>query len=309
VALALSSAEQLLLPELFLHLGCKMEGGKPQRDIATVDFLLLDEFPLDEQCLGRLKELRELGIGIVARHAVPGARRLLTLAESEEAKSGLNLYNPASAPFLLIEDEGEEQWSKLRRLNLGAILYQPTRDPVHQARRFFDWLRQNAIALPVLLSLRYGGSKEDLIISAAMESGALFCDGLGEGLLLQGPIGLHALRVIGFNILQAARLRSSKTEFISCPGCGRTLFNLQEVSEKIRQRTAHLPGVKIAIMGCIVNGPGEMADADFGYVGSRPEMIDLYVGKECVERNIPFNDAPDRLVDLIKRHGRWLELA
>jgi len=102
-------------------------------------------------------------------------------------------------------------------------------------------------------------------------------------------------------------MRTSKTDFISCPSCGRTLFDLQEVSKRIRLRTSHLPGVKIAIMGCIVNGPGEMADADFGYVGSKPGMIDLYVGKECVEKDITFEQADDRLVELIKKHGRWVE--
>ena len=102
-------------------------------------------------------------------------------------------------------------------------------------------------------------------------------------------------------------MRTFKTDFISCPSCGRTLFDLQDVSKRIRSRTSHLPGVKIAIMGCIVNGPGEMADADFGYVGSKPGMIDLYVGKECIEKDINFADADDRLVELIKKHGRWIE--
>ena len=99
----------------------------------------------------------------------------------------------------------------------------------------------------------------------------------------------------------------SKTDFISCPSCGRTLFDLQDVTKRIQQRTKHLPGVKIAIMGCIVNGPGEMADADFGYVGSKPGKIDLYVGKSCVEKDIDFSEADDRLVELIKSHGLWIE--
>jgi len=102
-------------------------------------------------------------------------------------------------------------------------------------------------------------------------------------------------------------MRTSKTDFISCPSCGRTLFDLQDVTRRIQSRTAHLPGVKIAIMGCIVNGPGEMADADFGYVGSKPGKIDLYVGKTCVEKDIDFANADDCLVELIKKHGRWLE--
>lgn len=102
-------------------------------------------------------------------------------------------------------------------------------------------------------------------------------------------------------------MRNFKTEFISCPGCGRTLFELQNVAAKIREKTGHLPGVKIAIMGCIVNGPGEMADADFGYVGSKPGKIDLYVGKECVERDIEMESAEGRLIALIKAHGRWVD--
>ena len=102
-------------------------------------------------------------------------------------------------------------------------------------------------------------------------------------------------------------MRASKTEFIACPGCGRTLFDLQEVTKRICSKTSHLPGVKIAIMGCIVNGPGEMADADFGYVGSRAGKVDLYVGKKCVERNIDLKEADERLIQLIKAHNRWVE--
>ena len=139
------------------------------------------------------------------------------------------------------------------------------------------------------------------MIRVSAEAGALLCDGLGEGVCLD-----PALESLGFGILQAARRRMVKTDYISCPGCGRTLFNLQEVAKSIREATAHLPGVKIAIMGCIVNGPGEMADADFGYVGSKPGKIDLYVGKNCVERDIDFESAKDRLIELIKSHGKWI---
>jgi (E)-4-hydroxy-3-methylbut-2-enyl-diphosphate synthase len=144
-------------------------------------------------------------------------------------------------------------------------------------------------------------------IQAAAECGALLCDRKGEGVWLESPHGALFNKELSFNLLQAARMRLSKTDFISCPSCGRTLFNLQEVSQRIREKTAHLPGVKIAIMGCIVNGPGEMADADFGYVGSKPGMIDLYVGKECIEKDIPAALADDRLIELIKKSGRWVE--
>lgn len=159
----------------------------------------------------------------------------------------------------------------------------------------------------MILNFSYFAAKEDFVIQAAAECGALLCDGLGDGLWLEGPYEVDFLRQLSFNILQAARMRTSKTDFISCPSCGRTLFDLQEVTRRIQSRTAHLPGVKIAIMGCIVNGPGEMADADFGYVGSKPGMIDLYVGKTVIEKDIPFGQADDKLIDLIKAHGRWID--
>ena len=112
---------------------------------------------------------------------------------------------------------------------------------------------------------------------------------------------------LAFNVLQAAGVRITKTEFVACPGCGRTLFELKPTTDRIKSRTGHLVGVKIAVMGCIVNGPGEMADADFGYVGGAPGKVNLYVGKECVERNVPQDNADDRLIALIKEHGRWTE--
>jgi (E)-4-hydroxy-3-methylbut-2-enyl-diphosphate synthase len=110
-----------------------------------------------------------------------------------------------------------------------------------------------------------------------------------------------------YNVLQGAGTRSTKTEFVACPSCGRTLFDLQTTTQRIRARTGHLKGVKLAIMGCIVNGPGEMADADFGYVGSGPGLVNLYVGHDCVERHVPEAEAPGRLVELIRSHGRWVE--
>ena len=112
---------------------------------------------------------------------------------------------------------------------------------------------------------------------------------------------------LAFNLLQGAGARISKTEFVACPSCGRTLFDLQTTTQRIRSQTGHLKGVKLAIMGCIVNGPGEMADADFGYVGGAPGKINLYVGKQCVQYNIPQVEADARLIALIKEHGKWLD--
>lgn len=147
----------------------------------------------------------------------------------------------------------------------------------------------------------------DRLLESSILSGALLCDGIGDAISIETEPLLPKATTLAYNILQGARARISKTEFVACPSCGRTLFDLQSVTQKIRSRTDHLKGVTIAIMGCIVNGPGEMADADFGYVGGAPGKINLYVGKECVKYNVPSAEALDRLIDLIKEHGKWVE--
>ena len=147
----------------------------------------------------------------------------------------------------------------------------------------------------------------DRLLESSILSGALLCDGVGDLISIETEPLLNKATTLAYNILQGARARISKTEFVACPSCGRTLFDLQSVTQKIRARTNHLKGVTIAIMGCIVNGPGEMADADFGYVGGAPGKINLYVGKECVQYNVPAEEALDRLVDLIKERGKWVE--
>jgi (E)-4-hydroxy-3-methylbut-2-enyl-diphosphate synthase len=145
------------------------------------------------------------------------------------------------------------------------------------------------------------------LLRAAVVIGSLLADGIGDAILVRGESGAGQSLRLAFNILQAAGCRSFKTDYVACPSCGRTLFNLQTVTARIKSRTEHLKGVKIAIMGCIVNGPGEMADADFGYVGGAPGKINLYVGKTVIKVNIPEAEAVDRLVDLIKEHGKWAE--
>jgi (E)-4-hydroxy-3-methylbut-2-enyl-diphosphate synthase len=145
------------------------------------------------------------------------------------------------------------------------------------------------------------------LLRAAAVIGSLLADGIGDAILVRGEAGAGQSLRLAYNILQAAGCRSFKTDYVACPSCGRTLFNLQTVTGRIKARTEHLKGVKIAIMGCIVNGPGEMADADFGYVGGAPGKINLYVGKTAVKFNIPEAEAVDRLVDLIREHGKWAE--
>lgn len=145
------------------------------------------------------------------------------------------------------------------------------------------------------------------LLRASIVIGALLADGIGDVILVRGePDATKSLK-LSFNILQAAGCRSFKTDYVACPSCGRTLFNLQAVTARIKARTDHLKGVKIAIMGCIVNGPGEMADADFGYVGGAPGKINLYVGKKAIKFNIPEAEAVEQLVDLIREHGKWVD--
>ncbi|HZR06429.1 MAG TPA: (E)-4-hydroxy-3-methylbut-2-enyl-diphosphate synthase [Candidatus Udaeobacter sp.] len=145
------------------------------------------------------------------------------------------------------------------------------------------------------------------LLIASTNIGSLLCDGIGDAILVQGEEAPGQALRLGYNILQAAGSRIFKTDYVACPSCGRTLFNLQTTTAKIKAETSHLKGVKIAIMGCIVNGPGEMADADFGYVGGAPGKVNLYVGKTAVKFNIPEVEAVERLKDLIREHGKWVD--
>jgi (E)-4-hydroxy-3-methylbut-2-enyl-diphosphate synthase len=149
----------------------------------------------------------------------------------------------------------------------------------------------------------------DTLLEGSVNIGSLLCDGIGDAILIQGEEASGQSLRLAFNILQAAGARIFKTDYVACPSCGRTLFDLQSTTAKIKASTLHLKGVKIAIMGCIVNGPGEMADADFGYVGGAPGKVNLYVGKQAVKFNIPEAEAVDRLKDLIHEHGKWVEPA
>ena len=176
-------------------------------------------------------------------------------------------------------------------------------------RKFFFELMEEKIENPIIISRKYEfNDDEQLQISASIDIGSLLIDGLGDGICISSNnCSNKMLNSISFGILQASRTRISKTEYISCPSCGRTLFDLQETTAKIRKVTDHLKGVKIGIMGCIVNGPGEMADADYGYVGTGPGKITLYKEKTVVKKNVPESKAVDALIDLIKENGDWVD--
>ncbi len=277
------SENDLLEDNFYKAAGFDIESETLTRTIATVDGLLLSSPVAHPIAQEKIQTLLDMKIGIFY---------------SDQPKSSSHSY---------IRVEEGDDFKEIQDLDADLILLKLNRDRTHFARHFFEHLKQIKASTPVILETSYELSKDDVCISLGAELGSLFCDGLGEGVLVDSPSSLKDNRELGLNLLQACRLRSSKTEFISCPSCGRTLFDLQSVTQKIQERTEHLPGVKIAIMGCIVNGPGEMADADFGYVGSKAGMIDLYVGKERVEKDIPYAQAVEHLVELLKKHDVWIE--
>lgn len=197
-----------------------------------------------------------------------------------------------------------------RRKNLPAVLTLAPQDGVsllHQWRRLIA-LSEDSDA-PVHICAPREDTPETLTMRSASLIGSLLCDGIGDSVQIRSELTPTAALRLVYCVLQAAGVRITKTEYVSCPSCGRTLFNLQETTERIKAQTGHLKGVKIAIMGCIVNGPGEMADADFGYVGGAPGKINLYVGKKCVKKGIPSENADRALIDLIKSNNKWTQPA
>jgi (E)-4-hydroxy-3-methylbut-2-enyl-diphosphate synthase len=205
-------------------------------------------------------------------------------------KDGINL--PAITAFRLLA-------AKLKRLGRNNPIL--LKDCINFGSADVPPAAGNAGEMPALLEPKIA------LLRASVVIGSLLADGIGDAVLIRGEAGGGQSLRLAYNILQAAGCRSFKTDYVACPSCGRTLFNLQTVTARIKARTDHLKGVKIAIMGCIVNGPGEMADADFGYVGGAPGKINLYVGKQAIKFNIPEAEAVDRLVDLIKEHNKWVE--
>jgi (E)-4-hydroxy-3-methylbut-2-enyl-diphosphate synthase len=198
------------------------------------------------------------------------------------------LHDSPNAVLVLETNRGNGM-TELRRLGF-ALVFQNIRNPVIIHYRYTDV------------------SPDALTLYSSTDAGALLLDGIGNGVWISSTNALpEDLNRLSFGILQGTRQRISKTEYISCPSCGRTLFDLQETTAKIRAVTNHLKGVKIAIMGCIVNGPGEMADADYGYVGSGVGKITLYKGKDVVKRGVPSHQAVDELIRLIKDNGDWVE--
>ena len=236
-----------------------------------------------------------------AAYSIYEANDLNGLVSDKESLKFLKLRYP---------DLNEDILNLLRQRNDIVILLSSNhQNYVGEMRAFFHALLNHAVLTPVVICKSVEiADLEDFQISTAADVGALLIDGFGDGVWLQNnakQLNMEQLCSVSFVILQATRVRTSKTEYISCPSCGRTMFNLQTVVARVKARTSHLKGLKIAIMGCIVNGPGEMADADYGYVGAGRGKVSLYKKKECLERNINEDDAVGKLIELIKDNGDW----
>ncbi|KAK4709320.1 hypothetical protein R3W88_030245 [Solanum pinnatisectum] len=317
------SLNHLKTPELlYRSLAAKLIVGMPFKDLATVDSILLRELPPLDDIDSRLalKRLVDISMGVIAplseqlTKPLPNAMVLVTL---KELSGGAHKLLPEGTRLVVSVrgDESQDELEILKSSDVTMVLHNlPYTEEkigrVQAARRLFEYLSENLLNFPVIHHIQFPSNthRDDLVIGAGTNAGALLVDGLGDGLLLEAPDkDFDFLRNTSFNLLQGCRMRNTKTEYVSCPSCGRTLFDLQEISAQIREKTSHLPGVSIAIMGCIVNGPGEMADADFGYVGGAPGKIDLYVGKTVVRRAIEMEHATDALIQLIKDNGRWVD--
>ena len=216
---------------------------------------------------------------------------------------------------MVVEIDGSEDDDtliKVKDLDPAFCLLKPKEglSELHASRRVFEIFKANSIDKSVLHHVVTDiDDSNELALQLGTKVGSLLTDGNGDGVVVEqvgeGAFSVDFLRRTSFSLLQGSRMRNVKTEFVSCPSCGRTLFDLQETTAAIQEATGHLPGVTVAVMGCIVNGPGEMADADFGYVGTIPGKVDLYYGKEVVRKSIPNDQAVDALVDLIKEYGMW----
>ncbi len=235
---------------------------------------------------------------------------LISFNDYRLKKNETVLFNFVSLTLDELNDEVSEFLKDEQ--NIIIVLETANQHGLAEQRRVFIESMNKGINNPVIIKRKYAGiSNEEFTLYSATDFGGLLIDGFGDGVWVEADsitnLSERDINRVIFGILQAARVRISKTEYIACPSCGRTLFDLQETTEKIRVRTEHLKGVKIAIMGCIVNGPGEMADADYGYVGSGVGKITLYRGKDVVKRNINSSESVEELIGLIKEDGNWIE--
>jgi (E)-4-hydroxy-3-methylbut-2-enyl-diphosphate synthase len=256
-------------------------------------------------------------LGIIQEHATwlkhREKERHYPFITPNDYRAGVEQHDEFNLVYATLPDLDAALIEKLRHDRTTVLLIDThNAHGMAEERRLLFELMDAYCDVPVILGRAYGDiSREQLVLHSSTDIGPLFLDGMGDGLFIADEDGGREDLVCrtAFGILQATRMRISKTEYISCPSCGRTLFDLQETTARIRARTSHLKGVKIGIMGCIVNGPGEMADADYGYVGTGAGVITLYKEKEVVKRNVPTEKAVDELIELIKQGGDWVEVS
>jgi (E)-4-hydroxy-3-methylbut-2-enyl-diphosphate synthase len=303
------SSKEKITPASLFALGYQYSVPLDKWNIADIacDFIFLGDRSIEFEIPGT--------VGLIYNHNTwlsnknrPQAYPFIRAAEYNK---GVEVSGTLNFVYACLPDVTDELIQKLKD-DKTAVLFIDTYNAhgMAEQRRIFVELMNKGCDVPVIIGRAYADlSTEQLQLYAATDMGGLLVDGLGDGVFIAaencGPDKM--INETAFNILQATRTRISKTEYISCPSCGRTLFDLQETTGKIRSRTSHLKGIKIGIMGCIVNGPGEMADADYGYVGSGPGRITLYKGKEVVRKNVPTAKAVDELINLIREHGDWIE--
>ncbi len=229
----------------------------------------------------------------------------------EQYLDGVKLHPQLNILYMTMSKINKDVIDKLKKdSNIVLLIDTDNAHGMSEQRRLFIELLESNCKTPVIIGRKYENiSNEEFQLYSATDIGGLFVDGLGDGIFLtkKGPSSLEQRNKISFGILQASRTRISKTEYISCPSCGRTLFDLQETTALIRSKTQHLKGLKIGIMGCIVNGPGEMADADYGYVGTGIGKISLYKKHDIIRKDVPMDIADQALIDLIKENGDWVD--
>lgn len=307
---------------LYKDLGCKTAVGMPFKDIATSDSIYLPRVPpsSDTDARTAIRRLIEVSMGVIVpaeeleKDPLPNAVALMTLKDA--VANGGKLPEGAIRLALSIDGtEEDDMLAKVKELDPVMVFLCPddSISTLHGARRVFESFKLNEINTPIINHFKTDTEdSNELALQLGTQVGSLLADGAGDGVMIEQTgekkhFGVDFVRRTSFSLLQGSRMRSTKTEFVSCPSCGRTLFDLQETTANIQKATGHLPGVTVAVMGCIVNGPGEMADADFGYVGTLPGKVDLYYGKEVVKKNIPNEQAVDALIELIKEYDMWVD--
>ena len=301
--------KEKITPASFFALGYNYSVPLDKWNVSDMacDYVFVGDKIIDFEIPGTLGIIYNHNTWLQQKHK----ERVYPFIQASDYLMGIELSDKMNMIYACLSDLSEAFITKVKTDKTAVLLIDSWNSHgMAEQRRLFIELMDNNCDVPVIIGRAYGNlTTEQLQLHCATDIGALLTDGLGDGVFIatENCGSDQSINHTAFGILQASRTRISKTEYISCPSCGRTLFDLQETTAKIRAKTDHLKGVKIGIMGCIVNGPGEMADADYGYVGTGIGKITLYKEKEVVQRNIPEAEAVDALIELIRSHGDWVE--